>query len=253
MCCQASFAHWLTIIMQHRSQLSKPQATGLAMWSFGMVLARSCALTAVSQLLAAGMPRPEQTVRQRRRECYDDVPRTRGTKRQALGVETGLAPLLGGVVSWWQGPQLALAIDATTLGAPFVVLAVSVGYRGGAIPVAWVVLPACATHAWRREWLRLWRRRRPAIPRAGRGSSWPMAAGMRRGGFDASRAWAGLRCCASTRVAAVGQQERPTGGRCGPWRRGRVPVGAARAWPVRAIRSSAPGWSAGKKATRTRG
>src|SRR3989441_1254200 len=57
MFCQAGFDQWLTTIMQHLSPLSKPQATVLAMWSFGMVLARSCALTAVSQLLAAGMRR----------------------------------------------------------------------------------------------------------------------------------------------------------------------------------------------------
>ena len=69
------------------------------------------------------------------------------------------------MVSWWQGTQLALAIDATALGTRFVVLAVSVVYRGCAIPVAWVVLPANTKHAWRREWLRLVRRRRPATPR----------------------------------------------------------------------------------------
>ena len=40
--------------MQHLSHWSKPQATVLALWSFGMVLARSCALTAVSHLLAKG-------------------------------------------------------------------------------------------------------------------------------------------------------------------------------------------------------
>jgi len=45
-----------------------------------------------------------------------------------------------------------------------VVLAVSVVYRGCAIPVAWVILPAGAKPAWRREWLRLLRWLRPAIP-----------------------------------------------------------------------------------------
>jgi len=164
MFCQAGFDQWLTTIMHHLSHVSKPQATVLAMWSFGMVLARSCALTAVSLLLAAGMQRKEQTVRQQRRAWYDDVPRKRGAKRQALDVETCLAPLLGWVVSGWQGTQLALALDATTLGQRFVVLAIRVVYRGCAIPVAWVILPAGATHAWRREWLRRLRRLRPAIP-----------------------------------------------------------------------------------------
>jgi hypothetical protein len=68
------------------------------------------------------------------------------------------------VVRWWQGTQLALASAATTVGQRFVVRAVSVVYRGCAIPVAWVVLPAGAKHAWRREWWRLLRRLRPAIP-----------------------------------------------------------------------------------------
>src|SRR3989449_6284528 len=152
--------------MHHLSPLSKPQATVLALWSFGMVLARSCALTAVSHVLAKGMKRKEQTVRQQLREWYYDVKRKRGSKRQALCVETCFAPLLGWVVSWWQGTQLALAIDAAALGQRFVVLAASVVYRGCAIPVAWVILPAGAKHAWRREWLRLLRLLRPAIPRS---------------------------------------------------------------------------------------
>jgi Transposase DDE domain len=165
MFCQAGFDQWQTTIMQHLPHLSKPQIRVLALWSLGMVLARSCALTAVSSLLAAGMQRKEQTVRQQLREWYYDVGRKRGPKRQALRVETCFAPLLGWVVSWWQGTQLALAIDATALGERFVVLAVSVVYRGCAIPVAWVVLPANIKHAWRREWLRLLRRVRSAIPR----------------------------------------------------------------------------------------
>src|SRR5713101_6913020 len=103
MFCQAGFDQWLRTIKTHLPQLSKPQATVLALWSFGMVLARSCALSAVSSLLAEGTPRQEQTVRQQLREWYDDVPRQRGTKRQALQGETCCAPLLGWVVRGWQG------------------------------------------------------------------------------------------------------------------------------------------------------
>ena len=94
MFCQAGFDQWLTTIMQHLSPLSKPQATVLALWSFGMVLARSCALTAVRHMLAKGMKRTEQTVRQPRRAWDDDTPRTRGPKRQALHVEPCFAPRL---------------------------------------------------------------------------------------------------------------------------------------------------------------
>jgi hypothetical protein len=49
------------------------------------------------------------------------------------------------------------------LGTRFVVLALRVVARGGAIPVAWAVLPAGAKQARRGTWLRL-PRRRPAVP-----------------------------------------------------------------------------------------
>jgi hypothetical protein len=58
-----------------------------------------------------------------------------------------------------------LALEATTLGEQFVVLAVRVVSRGCAIPVAWVILPAGQKHAWRGEWLRLLRRLWRVVPR----------------------------------------------------------------------------------------
>lgn len=80
-------------------------------------------------------------------------------------METCFAPLWAWVLSWWEGQQLAVAVDATTLGQGFVVLVVSVGYRGWAIPVAWTVLPATEQHAGRGEWVRLLRQVRVAVPR----------------------------------------------------------------------------------------
>src|SRR5712691_2131762 len=162
---QANLDQWRLTIMQHLPHLSKPQATVLALWSVGMVLARSCALTAVSAMVATVHGRKENTLRQRLREWYYEGPAKRGTQRQALPVETCFAPLLSWIVSGWQGTQLALALDATTLGEQFVVLAVSVVYRGCAIPVAWVILPAGQKHAWRGEWLRLLRRLWRVVPR----------------------------------------------------------------------------------------
>ena len=67
MFCQAGFDQWLTTIMQHLPHLRTLQATVLALWSFGMGLARSCALSAVRSLLAEGMQGSEQPVRQRLR------------------------------------------------------------------------------------------------------------------------------------------------------------------------------------------
>jgi hypothetical protein len=44
------------------------------------------------------------------------------------------APLLRWLLAWWQGQELALAIDATAHGERMVVLVVSVLYRSSAIP-----------------------------------------------------------------------------------------------------------------------
>jgi hypothetical protein len=107
--------------MTHLPHLSKTQATGLALWSLGMVLARSCALTAVSAFLAEGLKQKENTVRQRLREWCYEAQAKRGKQRQEVRVETCLAPLLAWILSGWTGTQLALALDATTLGDRFVV------------------------------------------------------------------------------------------------------------------------------------
>src|SRR5215471_7261523 len=166
MSCHPRVTEWTLVIQTHLPHLSKPQATVLALWSLGMVLARSCALTAVSAFLATWLGRKEPAVRQQLREfCYEATAKC-GTTRQELVVETCFAPLLAWVVDQWEGTQMALALDATPLGDRFTVLALSVVYRGCAIPVAWTVLSATAKHAWRREWLRLLRRVHRAIPRS---------------------------------------------------------------------------------------
>lgn len=165
MSCHPRVTEWTMTIHAHLPHLSTPQATVLALWSLGMVLARSCALTAVSAFLATWLCRKEPAVRQQLREfCYEATAK-RGTVRQELVVEPCFVPLLTWVVDQWEGTQLALALDATTLGIRFTVLALSVVYRGCAIPVAWTVLAATAKHAWRREWLRMLRQVRRAIPR----------------------------------------------------------------------------------------
>jgi len=165
MSCQSAVYQWIEVVTTHLPHLSKPQAAVLALWSVGMVLARSCALSAVSEFLAKGLERKPDTVRQQLREFCYEAKAKRGKPRRALEVESWFAPLLAWVLQWWEGTQLALAVDATTLGQRFVVLVVSVVYRGCAIPVAWTVLPAPEKHAWRGEWLRMLRQVRAAVPR----------------------------------------------------------------------------------------
>lgn len=156
---------WTEVVRSQLPHLSQPQATVLALWSLGMVLARSCALTAVSLLLAGWLGREPNTLRQRLREFLYDRTDKRGAQRQALAVRTCFRALLAWVLRGYTGRQLALALDATTLGDRFVVLAVRVVYRGCAIPVAWAVLRAGTPHGWRREWLALLRLLWRAVPR----------------------------------------------------------------------------------------
>ena len=126
MSCHPLVTKYTITIKTHLPHLSKPQATVLALWSLGMVLARSCTLTAVRALLAPWLGRKEPTVRQQWREFCDEAAAKRGTARCALRVETCFVPLLAWVVSLWQGTQLALALDATTLGTRLTVLVLSV-------------------------------------------------------------------------------------------------------------------------------
>ncbi|MGI8550807.1 MAG: hypothetical protein ACR2PL_08485 [Dehalococcoidia bacterium] len=55
MACQDGVDQWAQTVGKQLPHLSKPHATVLALWSVGMVLARSCALSAVSLVLAASV------------------------------------------------------------------------------------------------------------------------------------------------------------------------------------------------------
>ena len=159
-------SQWQHTVSTHLPHLSKPQATALALWSFGMVLAQSCGLSSVSACIALLVQRSEHAVRQQLREwCYDATDK-RGAKRQALDVTTCFAPLLRWVLTWWATTErrLALAMDASTLGQRFTVLSISVLYRGCAIPVAWIVVAATRKGAWKPHWLALFTHLHGSVP-----------------------------------------------------------------------------------------
>lgn len=155
---------WTAEVTSAFPHLSKPQATVLALYAYGAVLARTCALSAVAAMLAAVQQRKANTVRQRLREFYQEADAKAGDRRRQLDVAACFAPLLGWVLRHWPGGQLPLALDATTLGTRFVVLCISVVYRGTAIPVAWKVLPALAKQSWREPWLQLLRQLHGVVP-----------------------------------------------------------------------------------------
>src|SRR3954453_14679245 len=142
--------------------LRGPQRRGLAFWVLGAVLAQSACQAAV---LAALLPwAPYHALRQRLREWLLDGADKACPCAAQVDVERCFAPLLRWVLAWWQGRELALAVDATAHRGDVVALVVSVLYRGSAIPVAWAVLPGDAPGAWMGPILRLLRRLRPAVP-----------------------------------------------------------------------------------------
>jgi hypothetical protein len=155
---------WTDDLADAFPQLSQPQVLGLATWSFGMILARCCALTTVALFLAQFLAQKYHAVRQRLREFYQEAAAKKGDRRRDLDVTTCFAPLLRWLLRDWDGRQLAVALDASTLGALFTVLCVSVVYRGCAIPVAWVIVPAHAKGSWKDPWLKLLRYFRGALP-----------------------------------------------------------------------------------------
>jgi hypothetical protein len=161
---QDGLSEWTTTVSTNIPHLSTPQARLLAWWSYGIAFTRSCGRGTVATFLALLLDHKLANVEQRLYEWCKDAPDKAGTKRQDLDVSLCFVPLLRWIVRLWSGTQLALAIDASSLGDRFVVLAVSVVYRGCAIPVAWTILPAGQKRAWRREWLRLLRLLRGAIP-----------------------------------------------------------------------------------------
>ena len=157
MCRPPALSAWIAELEGVFARLSGPQVKVLAEYSLGMVLAGRCGLSCAAFALSQWLHGSFDAARERLRDWYRGAADKSGRagKRRELDGEACFAPLLAWVLADWDGSDLAVALDATTLGTRFVVLAVSVVYRGGAVPVAWVVLPATAKGAWKPHWLRL--------------------------------------------------------------------------------------------------
>ncbi len=151
---QERLSQWETEVSTAFAHLSKPQIGGLVLWSAGIALSGTAGITQISALLALVLCQGEQTVFQRLREWYLDADQKSGSKRRELDVSTCFAPLLGWAVRLWKSEtkQLALVIDATTLGKRWTILTISVVVRSCAIPVAWKVLPGEQPGSWRPHW-----------------------------------------------------------------------------------------------------
>src|SRR4051794_29749881 len=85
---------WLATLTSAFAHLSAAQVRGLAWFSFGMVLAHSCSVTAVAAQLADLLGQKLDTVKQRLREWYCEAAAKAGGQRRELDVRPCFAPLL---------------------------------------------------------------------------------------------------------------------------------------------------------------
>lgn len=155
---------WENIIQKQLPTLTKSQVCLLALWSFAMVIIKSSAITSVAFFLAFLcedddnlIDKKQNAWEQRLTElCYDRKDK-KGHKRKELDVKTCFPYLMKWIIKWWNpkldSNQLAIALDATTLGLKFTVLAVSIVYRSCAIPIAWTITKGNEKGEWNTYWL----------------------------------------------------------------------------------------------------
>ena len=156
---------WIdTVVMRFPSSASRKLwawRCGVLAWS----LARSCSLTAVADVLAPLMGHRTTLCAKDFAITYREADAKAGEERTELDVTECWAPWLTWLLDGWSGQQIAIALDATSLGDRFVVLAISVVYRGCAVPIAWKVLKAEEKHAWKPEWQALLKRFQGLVPK----------------------------------------------------------------------------------------
>jgi hypothetical protein len=160
----AALSAWNAELASAWPDLSVPQIKMLAQYSMGMVLAESSGLCRVAFCLSQWLDQGYHAVRERLRDFYCPKQDKSGRQRRELAVEACFPGLLAWILRRWQSKDLAIAIDATTLGQRFTVLAISVVFAGTAIPVAWRILRADAKGSWKAHWLRLLRNFRSTLP-----------------------------------------------------------------------------------------
>lgn len=151
-------SQWHQSVSTYLPHLSQPQIGVLVLWSIGIVLAQSCGLSTVAVMLAYLLDCSERSLRQRLRDWYCDAEHKsgakRGQKRRSLDVESCFPYLLRWVLACYPPScrELALAIDASTLGQRFTILTICVLVRGCSLPIAWKIVPATRAGAWRPHW-----------------------------------------------------------------------------------------------------
>lgn len=136
----------LAVIDERFVELSEAQKSGLTLWVYGTILAKSaCQNAVVTALMVLGKA---NSFRQYLREWLYDGSDRAAPCQTKLDIDRCFGGLVGWLISIWQGRDLALAIDPTAHGDRVVSLTVSVLYRGCAIPLVWRIVPANRKAKW---------------------------------------------------------------------------------------------------------
>lgn len=158
---------WSKLVSVRMPHLSLPQVMGLATWSFGMAMTRSSSLTQVAEFIGQIEAEPANTARQRLKEWYQEARAKKGEHRQSLEVKNCFAPLLAWVLDLLppQQRQIALAMDATSIGDRFVVLSINILLAGSGIPIAWAIVKGNTKGSWKPHWQGLIKQLHTAMPK----------------------------------------------------------------------------------------
>lgn len=156
---------WQRHVFKHMPHLSRPLASVAALWSYAATVLQNASLSGCAVLMGHLLHQPALTLKQRLRELYLPAEQKRGSHRRTLEVSTCFAPLLAWALELLPGRRLILALDPTLCRDRFACLCVSVVFRGGAVPVAWKVLPANTPGGWGRYWPLLLGHLATAVPR----------------------------------------------------------------------------------------
>jgi hypothetical protein len=136
---QQTLYHWCRCVSKQFPKLSKPQALVLAAFSLAVALARRCALPAAAEALPV-LGKPDSLERRWQRFLSNQhMEWSSGCTALARWVIGALAPLAGAGLA--SASPVVLLVDETSLRQKLKVMAVSLAYRGRAIPLAWWCYP----------------------------------------------------------------------------------------------------------------
>lgn len=156
---------WIKAVSRHFPNLTSPQATVLALWSFAAIMAQTALVRGCALYLSGLLERDCNTVRQRLKEFYLDEAHKCGRQRRALVLEPCFPYLMQWVLELWPYPEIALALDPTLCRDRVACLTVSLVFSGGSIPVVWRIVAANEKGQWADDWAPMLERLREVIPR----------------------------------------------------------------------------------------